>query len=230
MTRQPEPRAGIAYNAPEDQHNSPCFLCKDSGDAIQREPCAFESRVRESDVLAPLLACSPGVSGNPAAWFPQRVPCRLSTGVREDMSVVNAEYIWKYTHNAFDFSMLWATRRSLSRSIGITRRFQVMLLALDVPVIHGFSAFVTMSSVAARFFPPQSRRSGGHGGAELATPFRIDHDEKFNQTTHICNTSFPEVLTPWLGFNWRYDSGLVAGSVPFATDTDRPPAWTHRRV
>lgn len=23
---------------------------------------------------------------------------------------------------------------------------------------------------------------------------------------------------PWFGFNWRYDSGLVAGSVPFATD------------
>jgi hypothetical protein len=27
---------------------------------------------------------------------------------------------------------------------------------------------------------------------------------------------------PWLGFNWRYDSGLVAGAVPFATDTTTP--------
>ncbi|MGA2084010.1 MAG: hypothetical protein ABSG60_00655, partial [Terracidiphilus sp.] len=26
----------------------------------------------------------------------------------------------------------------------------------------------------------------------------------------------------WGGFNWRYDSGLVAGSVPFATDTTTP--------
>jgi hypothetical protein len=48
--------------------------------------------------------------------------------------------------------------------------------------------------------------------------FRIDHDEKFNQTTHlqyqIGNTG------PWVGFNWRYDSGMVAGAVPFAVDSN----------
>jgi hypothetical protein len=55
-------------------------------------------------------------------------------------------------------------------------------------------------------------------------PFRIDHDEKFNETTHlnykIPNGRFLQGL--WGGFNWRYDSGLVAGSVPFATDTTTP--------
>ena len=53
--------------------------------------------------------------------------------------------------------------------------------------------------------------------ADGFTPFRIDHDEKFNQTTH-CNIS-PGNAGPWVGFNWRYDSGLVAGAVPFADDT-----------
>jgi hypothetical protein len=49
-------------------------------------------------------------------------------------------------------------------------------------------------------------------------PFRIDHDEKFNQTTHLQYQ--PWQRGPWVGFNWRYDSGLVAGSVPFATAAD----------
>jgi hypothetical protein len=43
-------------------------------------------------------------------------------------------------------------------------------------------------------------------------PFRIDHDERYNQTTHLQY----QIKThgPWLGFNWRYDSGLVAGNAP----------------
>jgi len=41
----------------------------------------------------------------------------------------------------------------------------------------------------------------GQGG----TPFRIDHDEKFNQTTHLQYQ--PWQRGPWVGFNWRYDSG-----------------------
>jgi hypothetical protein len=69
--------------------------------------------------------------------------------------------------------------------------------------------------VAARFFPPQVAGAGatvGHTGL----PFRIDHDEKFNQTTHLQYTySRGKVLNGlWGGFNWRYDSGQVAGSVP----------------
>ena len=50
--------------------------------------------------------------------------------------------------------------------------------------------------------------------ATAFAPFRIDHDERFNQTTHLQYQ--PWKRGPWLGFNWRYDSGLVAGAVPFA--------------
>jgi hypothetical protein len=42
--------------------------------------------------------------------------------------------------------------------------------------------------------------------------FRIDHDELFNQTTHLQYQ--PWKRGPWFAFNWRYDSGLVAGPVP----------------
>jgi hypothetical protein len=54
----------------------------------------------------------------------------------------------------------------------------------------------------------------GQGGTSV---FRIDHDEVFNQTTHLQYQ--PWKKGPWIGFNWRYDSGLVAGAIPFATDS-----------
>jgi hypothetical protein len=44
--------------------------------------------------------------------------------------------------------------------------------------------------------------------------FRIDHDEVFNQTTHLQYQ--PWTRGPWVAFNWRYDSGLVSGPVPCA--------------
>jgi hypothetical protein len=51
---------------------------------------------------------------------------------------------------------------------------------------------------------------------QTGLPFRIDHDEKFNQTTHLQYTfAHGKVLSGlWGGFNWRYDSGQVAGAAP----------------
>ncbi len=69
-----------------------------------------------------------------------------------------------------------------------------------------------MSSVAARFFPEQNAGAGATVG-QSGFPFRIDHDEKFNQTTHV-QYSFPMKRGAWVGLNWRYDSGLVAGATP----------------
>jgi len=82
-------------------------------------------------------------------------------------------------------------------------------LRVSVPDHHGFSAFVVMSSVAARFFLPQV------AGIPIIPPatgvFRIDHDEFLNQTTHL---QYQFKRGPWLGFNWRYDSGLATGATP----------------
>jgi hypothetical protein len=78
---------------------------------------------------------------------------------------------------------------------------------------QGLTALVVMCSVAARFFTPQI---GGVGAVPIVagslTPFRFDHDEHFNQTTHLQYQS--KKSWPWIGFKWRYDSGLVAGPVP----------------
>ncbi len=83
---------------------------------------------------------------------------------------------------------------------------------VSVPDLHGFSALMVFSSVAARFFQPQIGGAGATVSTAAGLPFRIDHDEKFNQTTHLQYQ--PWKRGPWLGFNWRYDSGLVAGNAP----------------
>src|SRR4029077_1306483 len=78
----------------------------------------------------------------------------------------------------------------------------------------GFSAFVVMAHTNAIFSGP------GNGGlfVEPASgEFRIDHDQKFNSTVNLQQT-FDKVHGIWGALSWRYDSGLVAGSVPdFAT-------------
>ncbi len=125
--------------------------------------------------------------------------------------VIDGEYIWKYTHEAYDFSVLantpltfpieWASSKIPGYAIRGT-----------MPNFHGFSAYIVMSSVAARFFGPQVSGIGSvPGGSNV---FRIDHDEVFNQTTHLQYQ--PTKNSPWFSFNWRYDSGLVAGAVPCA--------------
>jgi hypothetical protein len=81
-----------------------------------------------------------------------------------------------------------------------------------LPEIHAFSALMVFSSVAARFFQPQIGRAGATVATATGLPFRIDHDEKFNQTTHLQYQ--PWKRGPWIGFNWRYDSGTVAGNAP----------------
>ena len=85
----------------------------------------------------------------------------------------------------------------------------------EVPKIHNISAYSVLSSVAARFYPPQVAGAGATVG-QTGLPFRIDHDEKFNQNTHLQYTwSRGKAMNGlWGALNWRYDSGLTAGSVP----------------
>ena len=66
-----------------------------------------------------------------------------------------------------------------------------------------------MGHTNAMFSPP------GTGGLLTELPeseFRIDHDQKFQQTTNV-QYMFDKPLGAWAAFSWRYDSGLVAGAV-----------------
>jgi len=128
--------------------------------------------------------------------------------------VISGEYIWKYTDRAYDFSVFANTPITYPIEWAKSKIPGVAVRA-SVPNFHGFTAFVVMSHVAARFFGPQVTGIGttptsfGAGGV-----FRIDHDEAFNETTHLQYQIGKR--GPWVAFNWRYDSGLVAGAVPCA--------------
>jgi hypothetical protein len=210
--QQLEPRLGIAYNI------------KRTSTVLQISYArTLETPFNENLVLASLGCNNAVISAIMASTIsPCVTTTPLSPGWRNEFHaglqqafgryfVLNGEYIWKYTHKAYDFSVLGDSPITFpiewdhSKIPGFAVRG-------TVPNVHGFTAFIVMSHVAARFFEPQV--SGIGAAPSGSAVFRIDHDENFNQTTHIQYQ--PWKRGPWIGFNWRYDSGLVAGPVPCA--------------
>jgi hypothetical protein len=159
--------------------------------------------------LNPLLLCGSS-SGALSPGFRNEFHAGIEQAFGKYL-VFSGEWISKYTHNGYDFSVLGNTPITFpiewhnSKIPGYAGR-------VSVPDIHGFSALMVFSSVAARFFQPQIGGAGATVATAAGLPFRIDHDEKFNQTTHLQYQ--PWKRGPWIGFNWRYDSGLVAGATP----------------
>jgi Carboxypeptidase regulatory-like domain/TonB-dependent Receptor Plug Domain len=208
---QAEPRLGVAYNIKKTNTVLRASYAR-TLETPFNENLILSSVGCESPVLNPLLACgalspeplSPGFRNEFHAGFQQAFGKYL---------VVDGEYIWKYTHNGYDFSVLGDTPITFPIEWH-NSKIPGYALRASVPNYHGITAFVVMSSVAARFFTPQIGGAGvtpeppGTG----SQPFRIDHDEHFNETTHLQYQ--PWKKGPWFGFNWRYDSGLVAGAAP----------------
>jgi len=217
---QTQPRVGIAYNVKP----SATVLRVSYARTLEtpfNENLVLSSEGCSNAVLSPLLSCTPGVSGNLQPGYRNEFHAGFQQGLGKRV-VISGEYIWKYTHNAFDFSVLGNTPITFPIDWH-NSKIPGYAINVQVPEYHNFSAYVEMSSVAARFFPPQVAGAGATpqtGGQ----PFRIDHDEKFNQTTHL-QYQIPQgrfVKGIWGGFNWRYDSGLVAGSIPYAINNTTP--------
>ena len=209
VTRQPEPRVGASYSFKKTSTVLRVSYAR-TLETPFNENLVLSSSGCGNDVLAPLLACNPGVSGTLQPGFRNEFHAGLQQAFGKNL-VVSGDYIWKYTHNAFDFSIFGNTPIFFPIDWH-NGKIPGFVLRTDVPNFHHLSAFVVMSSVAARFFPPQSAGAGASVG-QAGLPFRIDHDEKFNQTTHV-QYQVPGRHGPWIGFNWRYDSGLVAGATP----------------
>jgi hypothetical protein len=124
--------------------------------------------------------------------------------------IVDGNYFWKYTNNAYDFDTLFNTPITFpiewrkSKIDGVSAR-------INLADIHGFTAYSVLGHTRARFFGPEV------GGLIFNSPlnsnvFRIDHDQAFEQTTNLRYQYHKN--GPWIAFTWRYDSGEVAGSVP----------------
>ena len=163
-----------------------------------------------SDVLNPLLGCSSSTTTPLQPGFRNEFHAGLQQAIGKFL-VIDGEYIWKYTHSAYDFSILGNTPIFFPIEWH-NSKIPGFALRASMPVYHGFTALVVMSSVAARFFTPQISGAGATPSAPTGV-FRIDHDEAYNMTAHM-QYQTPWKRGPWFGFNWRYDSGLVAGAVP----------------
>jgi Carboxypeptidase regulatory-like domain len=212
VQRQAEPRVGMSYDI------------KKTGTVLRLSYArSMETPFNENLVLSTTGCIDPVIQ----AIFETLGTCQpapFNPGFRNEFHaglqqafgkhlVIGGEYIWKYTHNAYDFSVLGATPITFPIEWH-NSKIPGFALRANVPEVHGFSAFVVMSSVAARFFNPQIGGVGATPGVVGSTlPFRIDHDERFNQTTHI-QYALPFHSSTWVGFNWRFDSGQVAGAAP----------------
>ena len=198
-----QPRLGISYAVPG------------SGTILR----ASYGRTQETPYNENLVLAS---SGDAAVFGTGGVPLapgkrdQVELGVQQALGrwlVADVGYFYKHTTNAYDFGVLFDTPIFFpvawdhSKIDGLTAR-------LNLVEHGGFSAFIVMGHTNAIFSPP------GTGGILLEQPegdFRIDHDQKFQQTTNL-QYIFSRSVGAWAGFSWRYDSGLVAGSVPSYAD------------
>src|SRR6202165_1580393 len=176
---QPEPRVGVAYNIKKTN-----TVLRVSYSRI------LETPFNENLILASLGASNPVITdviGGASLQSPIRSGQRnqFNAGFQQAFgkyAVVDADYLWKYTHNAYDFStfgntpiffpIAWKNSKIDGPSVRVS-----------MPNFHGFTALVVLAHVRARYFPPQIGGLGSSiAGGEV---FRIDHDQAFNQTTHF---------------------------------------------
>jgi hypothetical protein len=123
--------------------------------------------------------------------------------------IVDADYFWKFTHNAYDFSVLFNTPITFpiawhnSKLDGVTARVSTVNL-------HGFQAYMTLGHTRARYFPPENGGLIPLGGFS-GSVFRIDHDQAYQQNV-VLHYQRPR-NAEWIDFTWRYDSGLVVSGI-----------------
>jgi hypothetical protein len=201
-----EPRLGVAY------------LIKSSSTSLR----ASYGRTLETPYNENLLLSSAtGANGLTDSVFGAQSTNPLQAGKRDQFEtgvqqgfgrwiVMDFGYFKKHTVNGYDFDVLFNTPIVFpiswdhSNINGFTGRVTL--------VEHGgFSAFTVFGHTNAIFFNPEN------GGLLFNSPlptgsFRIDHDQKFQQTTNV-QYAFDKAHGAWVGFTWRYDSGLVAGAV-----------------
>jgi hypothetical protein len=203
---QPEPRVGIAYHV------------KPSGTVLRISYArTFETPFNENL----LLSSATGVGGLTQSVFGATSAPPIPPGQRNQFNVgfqqavghwllIDADYFWKYTHNAYDFSTLLNSTITFpiawnnSKLDGFTGR-------VSTTNLHGFQAYWTFGHTRARYFPPET------GGLTtpanlLGGPFRIDHDQAFQSTINFRYQRPKDA--EWISWIWRFDSGLVVSGIP----------------
>jgi hypothetical protein len=209
-----EPRAGIAYQV------------KATGTVLRAAYArTFETPFNENLLLSSVTGAG-GLAEN--VFGANAVPIRpglrnqYNAGLQQALGrrlLLDADYFWKYTTNAFDYSTLLNTTITFpiawnqSKLDGVTGR-------ISTTNMGGFQAYWTFGHTRARYFPPETGGLISQGAPIGGSVFRIDHDQAF-QSTAVAR--YQRKAAEWVSFSWRYDSGLVVSGVP---DSDAALALT----
>ncbi|MBZ5582392.1 MAG: carboxypeptidase regulatory-like domain-containing protein [Acidobacteriia bacterium] len=203
----PQPRLGVSYNV------------KGTATVLRAAYArAFETPFNENL----LLSSATGVGGLAGNVFGS-TSVAISPGFRNQFNaglqqalgrwlLIDADYFWKYTHNAYDFSTLLNTTITFpiawhnSKIDGVTGR-------VSTTNLRGFQAYWTFGHTRARYFPPETGGLVPQGAPLTSGVFRIDHDQAFQSTSVL---RYQHKDAEWVAFTWRYDSGLVVSGVPDA--------------
>jgi hypothetical protein len=206
---EPQPRLALSY------------LVQKTGTVLR----AAYSRTMETPFNENLLLSSATGSGGLAEnIFGARASVPLQPGQRNQFNggfqqkvtkylIFDGDYFWKYTHNAYDFDVLFNTPITFpiawhnSKVDGLTGR-------LSSINYHGLQSYLTFGHSRARYFPPEVGGLIFQGTAAISGVFRIDHDQAWQQTLNLRYQHGKDGL--WTDFIWRLDSGLVVTGVPNA--------------
>ena len=211
------PRAGLSYNIKKTNTVLRAAYSR-----------TFETPFNENLLLSSATGLSNGVAQavlgvNDTPPIPVGRRNQYNAGFQQAIGkfiLIDADYFWKYTHNAYDFSTLQNTTITFpiawrkSNIDGVTGR-------ISTTNLRGFQAYWTFGHSRARYFPSQT-------GGLLNTSdvpdgvFRIDHDQAL-QSTVLARYQRP-INAEWVSFSWRYDSGLVAGLGDVGEALDLSPA------
>jgi len=204
-----QPRLGVSYHL------------KSTGTVLRGSFMrSFESPYNENLVLSSVTGAgglANGVLGD-TSNLPLRPGARtqVNAGFQQALGkhlLLDMDYFIKRTNNAYDFNVLFNT--SVTFPISWQKsKVDGASMRLNMTNYKGLSAFIVAGHTRARFFPPET--GGLFFNSNLpAGVFRIDHDQKLEQTTQVqYQFEHWKKVAPYINFTWRYDSGLVAGSVP----------------
>jgi hypothetical protein len=204
----PQPRLGLAYNV------------KRTGSVLRAAYSrTFETPFNENLLLSSATGVG-GLAGNvfgsTAVAISPGFRNEFNTGIEQSIGkyvLVDADYFWKYTHNAFDFSTLLNTTITFpiawhnSKNDGVTCRASTINL-------KGFQGYWTCGHTRARYYPPEDGGLIPQGAPLAAGVFRIDHDQEFQSTINLRYQR--KKNQEWIAFTDRFDSGEVVSGIPDA--------------
>jgi hypothetical protein len=202
-----EPRVGIAYNL------------KSTGTVLRGAYArTFETPFNENLLLSSATGVGgldSNVFGSNAVAIKPGVRNQMNVGVQQSLGkylLIDADYFWKFTDGAFDFSTLLNSTITFpiswhnSKLDGVTGR-------VSTSDLKGFQAYWNFGHTRARYFPPEVGGLISQGTPLAGGVFRIDHDQAFQSTAVF---RYQHKNAEWIAFTWRYDSGLVVSGIPDA--------------